>query len=31
MAHRDDETRLQRASAMFDDLYAYFHRKSASV
>ena len=31
MAHRDDETRLQRASAMFDDLYAYFHRKGASV
>jgi hypothetical protein len=31
MAHRDDETRLQRASAMFDDLYAYFHHKGASV
>jgi hypothetical protein len=31
MAHRDDETRLERASAMFDDLYTYFHRKGASV
>lgn len=27
MAHKDDETRLSRASAMFDDLYEYFRRK----
>ncbi|MBI3001400.1 MAG: chromate resistance protein [Deltaproteobacteria bacterium] len=27
MAHKDDETRLSRASAVFDDLYEYFKRK----
>lgn len=27
MAHRDDETRLERACAVLDDLYAYFERK----
>ena len=27
MAHKDDEIRLQRASAVFDDLYEYFRRK----
>jgi hypothetical protein len=27
MAHKDDETRLIRASAVFDDLYEYFRRK----
>lgn len=27
MAHKDDETRLTRASAVFDDLYEYFRRK----
>lgn len=27
MAHKDDETRLSRASAVFDDLYVYFTRK----
>lgn len=27
MAHKDDETRLSRASAVFDDLYEYFTRK----
>ena len=27
MAHRDDETRLARASAVLDDLYEYFKRK----
>jgi hypothetical protein len=27
MAHKDDETRLSRASAVFDDLYEYFRRK----
>lgn len=26
-AHKDDETRLTRASAVFDDLYEYFRRK----
>ena len=31
MAHREDEARLERASAMFDDLYAYFQRKGLSV
>ena len=31
MAHREDEARLERASAMFDDLYAYFQRKGASL
>jgi hypothetical protein len=28
MAHKDDETRLSRASAVFDDLYEYFRRKT---
>jgi hypothetical protein len=27
MAHREDEVRLERASAMFDDLYEYYKRK----
>lgn len=27
MAHKDDETRLSRALAVFDDLYEYFRRK----
>ncbi len=27
MAHKDDEARLERASAVLDDLYAYFQRK----
>jgi len=27
MAHKDDETRLGRASAVFNDLYEYFRRK----
>lgn len=27
MAHKDDETRLSRASAVLDDLYEYFRRK----
>jgi hypothetical protein len=27
MAHKDDETRLARGSAVFDDLYEYFKRK----
>lgn len=27
MGHKDDESRLGRASAMFDDLYEYFKRK----
>jgi hypothetical protein len=27
MAHRNDESRLERGSAVFDDLYAYFSRK----
>jgi hypothetical protein len=27
MAHKDDESRLSRASAVFDDLYQYFRRK----
>ncbi|MBI3061148.1 MAG: chromate resistance protein [Deltaproteobacteria bacterium] len=27
MAHKDDESRLSRASAVFDDLYEYFRRK----
>ncbi len=27
MAHKDDESRLNRASAVFDDLYEYFKRK----
>ena len=27
MGHRDDESRLQRGAAVFDDLYAYFSRK----
>lgn len=27
MAHKDDETRLSRASAVFDDIYEYFRRK----
>src|SRR5262249_55804199 len=29
MGHRDDEARLDRGSAVFDDLYAYFSRKRA--
>jgi hypothetical protein len=28
MAHKDDEIRLTRASAVFDDLYEYFKRKA---
>jgi len=28
MEHRDDDTRLARASAVFDDLHAYFRRKA---
>ena len=28
MAHREDEKRLERGSALFDDLYEYFKRKS---
>lgn len=27
MRHKDDEARLTRASAVFDDLYEYFRRK----
>jgi len=27
MGHRDDESRLERGSAIFDDLYEYFRRK----
>lgn len=27
MAHKEDETRLTRAAALFDDLYEYFKRK----
>jgi hypothetical protein len=27
MAHKDDETRLARSAAVFDDLYEYFKRK----
>ena len=27
MGHRDDESRLERGSAVFDDLYEYFSRK----
>jgi hypothetical protein len=27
MAHKDDENRLDRASAVFDDLYEYFRKK----
>lgn len=27
MAHKDDERRLERGSALFDDLYEYFKRK----
>ncbi len=29
MAHKDDENRLARAAAVFDDLYEYFRRKSS--
>src|SRR6266540_3271878 len=29
MAHKDDEKRLARAAAVFDDLYEYFRRKSS--
>ncbi len=29
MAHKDDETRLARGTAVFDDLYEYFRRKSS--
>ena len=28
MAHKDDESRLNRGAAVFDDLYEYFKRKS---
>ncbi len=28
MSHKDDETRLARGSAVFDDLYEYFKRKN---
>jgi hypothetical protein len=28
MAHKDDEARLNRSSAVFDDLYEYFKRKA---
>ncbi|HEV8321824.1 MAG TPA: chromate resistance protein ChrB domain-containing protein [Myxococcota bacterium] len=31
MAHKDDEARLARGSAVFDDLYAYFERKQPST
>ena len=27
MAHREDEERLARAAAVFDDVYEYFRRK----
>jgi hypothetical protein len=27
MAHKEDETRLARGGALFDDLYEYFRRK----
>ena len=27
MGHKDDERRLDRATAMFDDLYEYYKRK----
>jgi hypothetical protein len=27
LAHRDDEARLARGAAVFDDLYEYFSRK----
>ena len=27
MAHRDDERRVERGAAVFDDLYEYFRRK----
>jgi hypothetical protein len=29
MAHREDEERLSRGAAVFDDLYEYFRRKRA--
>jgi hypothetical protein len=29
MAHKDDEIRLTRGAAIFDDLYEYFRRKRA--
>jgi hypothetical protein len=29
MAHKDDDTRLERGYAVFDDLYEYFRRKSS--
>jgi hypothetical protein len=31
LAHRDDEARLERASAVLDDLYAYFRRRQSEV
>jgi len=31
MEHRDDNARLARASAVFEDLHAYFRRKSAAA
>ena len=27
MAHKQDESRLERGAAVFDDLYGYFNRK----
>jgi len=27
MAHRDDDVRIERGSAVFDDLHVYFTRK----
>jgi hypothetical protein len=29
MTHKDDENRLARGTAVFDDLYEYFRRKSS--
>ena len=29
MAHKEDDDRLDRAAAVFDDLYEYFRRKSS--
>jgi hypothetical protein len=30
MSHKDDETRLERSAAVFDDLYEYFRRRRQS-